>query len=501
MQLEFDLYIFASGTVKARREGLMTLTRMFVAGDWRAALDGAEERASSPATGEDLGAVAKGDREDARQAVAAAADAFPGWASETAFARAAALHRVADACARRRDELARALTLDQGKPLHAEAYDEVDELVVMWRAAAEDGVRMEGVIPPSSSPGKRVLLMRRPLGPVAVVTPWNWPYTMPAEIVAPALAAGNTVVWTPAPSTAVCSGLLAECLAEADLPPGVFNFVLGPGPVVGDEIVSDARTAAVGFIGSTATGRQIASRAAGKTLLLEMGGNGPLVVMGGADVDAAAEAAISACFLCAGQSCTAGERLLVDERVRDEFVEKLAGRVASDVRLGDPFLEETTMGPLNNEPVAAKMDAHVGDAVDRGARVVTGGAREDGRPTSLYWQATILDGVPPEAEAALEETFGPIAPVVPISSLDQAIELTNASPYGLLAAIFTGDVMAGLRFADSVRTGLVNINETTNYWENHLPFGGRAGTDSGTGRVGGRYALERLTELQTIVIG
>jgi succinate-semialdehyde dehydrogenase/glutarate-semialdehyde dehydrogenase len=479
----------------------MTLTRMFVAGEWRSALDGAEERASSPATGEDLGAVAKGDREDAQQAIAAAREAFPGWAAETAFARAAALHRIADVCARRRDELARALTLDQGKPLHAEAYDEVDELVVMWRAAAEDGVRLEGAIPPSSSPGKRVLLLRRPLGAVAVITPWNWPYTMPAEIVAPALAAGNTVVWTPAPSTAVCSGVLAECVAEADLPPGVFNFVLGPGPVVGDELVANPGTAAVGFIGSTATGRQIAARAAGKTLLLEMGGNGPLVVMGGADIDAAAEAAVSACFLCAGQSCTAGERLLVDERVRDEFVEKLAARVASGVRLGDPFAEETTMGPLNNEPVAAKMDAHVGDAVERGARVVTGGVRASGHPTPLYWQATILDGVSPEAEAAREETFGPIAPIVPVASLEQAIELTNASPYGLLAAIFTGDVMAGLRFADSVRTGLVNINETTNYWESHLPFGGRAGTDSGTGRVGGRYALERLTELQTIVIG
>jgi acyl-CoA reductase-like NAD-dependent aldehyde dehydrogenase len=479
----------------------MTLTRMFVAGDWHEAVGGGAERASSPATGEDLGEVAWGDREDARRAVDAASEAFPGWASHTAFARAAALHRVADACARRREELARALTLDQGKPLHAEAYDEVDELIVMWRAAAEDGVRLEGSIPSSSAPGKRVLLLRRPLGPVAVITPWNWPYTMPAEIVAPALAVGNTVVWTPAPSTAVCSGLLAECVAEADLPPGVFNFVLGPGPVVGDELVSHPATAAVGFIGSTATGRQIASRAAGKTLLLEMGGNGPLVVMDGADVPAAAEAAVSACFLCAGQSCTAGERLLVDQRIREEFVERLAGRVSADVRLGDPFAHDTTMGPLNNDGVAAKMDAHVSDAVERGARVVAGGARASGHPTALYWEATVLDGVPPDAEAAREETFGPIAPIVPVSSLDEAIELTNASPYGLLAAIFTGDVMDGLRFADAVRTGLVNINETTNYWENHLPFGGRAGSDSGTGRVGGRHALERLTELQTIVIG
>jgi acyl-CoA reductase-like NAD-dependent aldehyde dehydrogenase len=479
----------------------MTLTRMFVGGDWRAALDGAEDRAFSPASGEDLGAVAQGDREDARQAIVAASQASPGWAAETAFARAAALHRVADVCERRRDDLARACTLDQGKPLHSESYDEVDELIAMWRAAAEDGIRLEGSIPNSSTPGARVLLMRRPLGVVAVVTPWNWPYTMPAEIVAPALAAGNAVVWTPAPSTAVCSGLLAECVAEADLPPGVFNFVLGPGPVVGDEIVSHPGTAAVGFIGSTATGRRIAERAAGKALLLEMGGNGPLVVLDGANVDAATEAAITACFLCAGQSCTAGERLLVHDRVRDEFVEKLAGRVQADVRLGDPFATGTTMGPLNNEPVAAKMDAHVGDAVERGARIVSGGARENGFPTPLYWQATILDDVSADAEVAREETFGPVAPIVPVTSLEQAIELTNASPYGLLAAIFTGNVMDGLRFADSVHTGLVNINETTNYWENHLPFGGRAGTDSGTGRIGGRHALERLTELQTIVIG
>jgi len=479
----------------------MTLTRMFVGGDWRAALDGAEDRAFSPATGEDLGPVARGDRADAQAAIAAAQKAYPGWAAETAFGRAAALHRVADVCERRREELARACTLDQGKPLHAESYDEVDELIAMWRAAAEDGIRLEGSIPNSSTPGARVLLMRRPLGVVAVVTPWNWPYTMPAEIVAPALATGNTVVWTPAPSTTVCSGLLAECVAEADLPPGVFNFVLGPGPVVGDELVSNPGTAAVGFIGSTATGRRIAERAAGKALLLEMGGNGPLVVLDGADVDAAAEAAITACFLCAGQSCTAGERLLVDERVRDECVEKLAGKTAAGVRLGDPFAVETTMGPLNNEPVAAKMDAHVGDAVERGATVVAGGAREAGYPTGLYWQATILDGVSADAEVALEETFGPVAPIVPVSSLEQAIELTNASPYGLLAAIFTGDVMDGLRFADQVHTGLVNINETTNYWENHLPFGGRAGTDSGTGRIGGRHALERLTEIQTIVIG
>ncbi|HEY8581306.1 MAG TPA: aldehyde dehydrogenase family protein, partial [Capillimicrobium sp.] len=412
-----------------------------------------------------------------------------------------ALRRVAAACEARRDELARALALDQGKPLRAEAYDEVDELVAMWRAAAEDGIRLEGSIPASSTKGARVMLMRRPRGPVAIVTPWNWPYTMPAEIVAPALACGNTVAWTPAPTTAVCSALLAECIAEAELPPGVFNFVLGPGPEVGDELVGHPDVAAVGFIGSTATGRQIARRAAGKALLLEMGGNGPLVVLEDADLDAAADAAMSGCFLCAGQSCTAGERLLVHASVHDALVERIAARIDADVRLGNPLDDDTTLGPLNNEGVAAKMDEHVADAVRRGATAVRGGARQAGLPTDLYWPATLLADVPADAVASTEETFGPIAPLVKIGSLDEAIELTNASPYGLLAAIFTADLRQGLRFADEVRTGLVNINETTNYWENHLPFGGRAGSDSGIGRVGGRYPMETLTELQTVVIG
>ena len=478
-----------------------TMTRLFIGGAWEEGPRGETAEATSPATGESLGLVAQADREVAGSAVAAARAAFATWGSTTAFERARALHRIADACQARRDELARVLTLDQGKPLHTEAYEEVDELIVMWRASAEDGVRLEGFIPPSQTPGHRVLVMRRPKGPVAVVTPWNWPYTMPAELLGPALACGNTVVWNPAPSTAVCSGILAECIAEADVPPGVFNFVPGPGPVVGDEIVSHPHTAAVGFIGSTATGRRIAERAAGKAQLLEMGGNGPLVVLEDADLGAAAQAAVSACFLGAGQSCTAGERLLVHERVRSEFADLLRERVAREARLGDPLREGTDMGPLNNEGVAAKMDAHVADAVRRGASVVAGGARAEGFPTDLYWPATVLDGVPADAVVANEETFGPVAPIVSISSLEQAIELTNASPFGLLAAIYTADLRKGLRYADEVRAGLVNINETTNYWENHLPFGGRAGSDSGSGRVGGRHSFEVLTELQTVVIG
>ncbi|MBS1881436.1 MAG: aldehyde dehydrogenase [Actinobacteria bacterium] len=473
---------------------------MFVGGGWVPALSGRTREATSPSTGGIIGQVAEGGRDDARRAVEAAADAFEAWSRLTAFERAAALDRVAEICECRRTELAHALTLDQGKPLHREAFVEVDELIEMWREGGQDAIRVAGSIPPSRSGAQRILLLPRPLGPVAVVTPWNWPYTMAAEIIAPALAAGNTVVWTPAPSTAACSVVLASCVAEAELPAGVFNLVLGPGPEVGDEIVGHRVVAAVGFIGSTATGLHVARRAAGKAQILEMGGNGPLVVLADADLEAAAEAAVDGSFYCAGQSCTAAERILVQEPVVDEFVERLAARIDADVRLGDPFAEETTMGPLNNPGVAEKMDLHVNDAIERGARVVRGGTTQRDAPTALYWQPTLLAGVAPDSLAAREETFGPIAPVLPFSTFEQALESANATGYGLTAAIFTGDLGAGLRFAEQARFGLVNVNESTNYFEGHVPFGGRAGTASGIGRVGGRAVIDALTEVQTVTL-
>jgi succinate-semialdehyde dehydrogenase/glutarate-semialdehyde dehydrogenase len=472
---------------------------MFIAGEWTTAESGETFEASSPATGEAIGTVQQGSRADAQRAIGAANAAADGWARLSAFERAAYLHRIADEVEKRRDALVHALTLDQGKPLQ-ESHDEVEELVAYWRNAGEDGKRLEGRIANSLSGEKRVLLVRRPRGVIGVITPWNWPYTMPAELIAPALASGNTVVWTPASTTAVAGIALAECVAEADLPPGVFNLVTGPGSVVGDEIARNPGTHGVGFIGSTETGRRVAEAAAGKAAVLELGGNGPVVVLDDADLDLAAEATVAACFLCAGQSCTAGERLLVHRDVREEFVGKLARLVVERVVLGDPFAEGTTMGPLNNEGVAAKMDEHVADAVQRGADVVHGGERATGFPTDLYWQPTILDGVSVDSLVATEETFGPVAPVVAIDSLDHAVELANASPYGLLSAIFTRDLAKGLRYADEVKTGWVNINESSNYWETHLPFGGRAGTASGIGRVGGASPMEAFTELQTVVV-
>jgi acyl-CoA reductase-like NAD-dependent aldehyde dehydrogenase len=473
---------------------------MVIGGAWAESQSGARFEATSPATGERLGTVPEGTREDARRAIAAANAARRDWAARSAFERAAALERVADLIDERRDDLARTLTLDQGKPLHAEAYGEVEELVVYWRMAAADATRLHGTMPPSVDASKRILAYRVPRGVVGAITPWNWPYTMPAELIAPALAAGNAVVWTPASSTSVCAVKLAECIVDAELPPGVFSMVTGPGSVVGDEVAGSAGTHAIGFIGSVATGLQVAVRAAGKTTLLELGGNGPMVVLDDADLEAAAEASIAASFLCAGQSCTAGELFLVHESVHDEFVQRLRAAVERFVRLGDPFAAETTMGPLNNAATAEKTDEHVVDAVERGARIVAGGARADGFPTDLYWQATILDGVTEDMAVAREETFGPVVPVLRISSDEEALQIANSSPYGLLTAVWTRDLARGLRFAEAVDAGWVNVNESTNYWESHLPFGGRSGKGSGVGRVGGSQVLEAFTEPKTVVL-
>jgi len=473
---------------------------MVIGGAWVESESGARFEATSPATGETLGSVPKGTREDAERAIAAANAARRDWATRSAFERAAALERVAELIEERRDDLARTLTLDQGKPLHAEAYGEVEELVVYWRMAAADATRLHGSMPPSVDPAKRVLAYRVPRGVVGVITPWNWPYTMPAELIAPALAGGNAVVWSPASSTSVCAVKLAGCIVDAELPPGVFSMVTGPGSVVGDEVAGSPGTHAIGFIGSVATGLRVAARAAGKTTLLELGGNGPMVVLDDADLDAAAEASIVASFLCAGQSCTAGELFLVHDAVHDEFVEKVRAAVERSVRLGDPFVEETTMGPLNNSSTADKTDEHVADAVERGARVVTGGERASGFPTDLYWQATVLADVTGEMGIAREETFGPVVPIVRISSDEEALQIANASPYGLLTAVWTGDLARGLRFAEAVDAGWVNVNESTNYWESHLPFGGRSGKSSGVGRVGGSQVLEAFTEPKTVVL-
>jgi succinate-semialdehyde dehydrogenase/glutarate-semialdehyde dehydrogenase len=473
--------------------------KMFVGGRWVDSESGETFEAISPATGEVIATLPKGTRADAARAVEAAHQARAAMAGLGAFERAALLHRVAEAMERHREDLAHWLSLDQGKPYKAEAVGEVGEAIEYFRIAAEDIKRLETNVIPSMSKNKLVFTLRVPRGVYGVITPWNWPLTMATEVIAPALAGGNAVVWAPASSTSAISVKLMECLAEADLPPGAVNLVTGPGSVVGDEIAGHPLIAGVGFVGSTETGRSVARRAAGKHIMLELGGNGPIVIFQDADIDRAVEGVITGCFLCAGQSCTAGERILVQRDFQDVFIDRLADAV-SKIQLGDPFDDATTMGPLNNEGVATKMDEHIADALARGASVVSGGQRAAAFPTRLFYEATVLRGVTPQMRVSKEETFGPIAPLIPFRDEAEALAIANDSPYGLLGSVYTKDIDRALRFAQQLETGWVNVNESSNYWEAHIPFGGRAGKESGIGRVGGHRAIEQMTDLKTIIV-
>ncbi|MBI2298699.1 MAG: aldehyde dehydrogenase family protein, partial [Armatimonadetes bacterium] len=342
---------------------------MFIDGEWTPSLSGATFPAENPATGEVIAQIPEGTRDDAQRAIAAANRAKAVIGKMSVWDRSRLCVRLADAVEAHHEELALILSRDQGKPYHTEALYEVHKAAEGFRNAAEQIKWLESSVIPVEAPTKRVFSIRQPRGVYAIVTPWNFPLNIPVEYLAPAVAAGNAVVWVPAPTTSACALEFMRVLAEADLPPGVINCVTGPGPVVGDEIVSNPGTDAVGFTGSPATGEQIMRRAAGKPVMLELGGNGPTIILDDADLDASAAAAGFACWLNAGQVCCATERILVTERVHDQVVERLCDSARAQ-HLGDPLELTTTMGPLNNEPTAAKNDRHIADAEEKGARVL-----------------------------------------------------------------------------------------------------------------------------------
>jgi acyl-CoA reductase-like NAD-dependent aldehyde dehydrogenase len=473
--------------------------RMYIDGHWVDSESGKTFEAISPATGQVIAILPEGTREDARRAIRAANEAKARIADLSAWERAALCDRIADELERRRDEVARILTEDQGKPFWSEALGEVNAAIAGFREAGEQIKWLETSVIPVETKGKLVFTVRQPRGVYAVVTPWNFPINIPVEYLGAGIAAGNAIVWVPAPTTSACAVALMECMEAAGVPPGVVNLVTGPGPVVGDEIVANPGTDAVGFTGSSATGEKIAQRAAGKPLLLELGGNGPTIVLDDADLDLTVESVASGCFFAAGQVCSSTERILVHERVHDAFVSKMA-EAAQRLRLGDPFDRATTLGPLNNEPTAQKVDRHVQDALARGAKVVYGGQRASGFPTGLYYQPTVIDNVTEDSMLNNEETFGPVAPVLTFASYDEALRMANGGALGLTAAVFSEDFRKAMWFAERIATGLVNINESGNYWELHIPFGGGTGKRSGIGRLGGKQTLMEMTVLKSISV-
>lgn len=467
----------------------------YIGGSWRGDPEGAMRMQYSPIDESEIAPLTWSTRAVARAAIDAARDAQTGWRKVSTWERARAMRSIGDAIAKQREEIATLLTLEQGKPF-AEAYFEVGKSVDGFNLAADLVKYLEGATIPTEDPTKRVMTFYRPRGVYAVVTPWNFPVNIPVEYIAPGLAAGNTIVWAPAPTTSLVAVALVKAIAEADLPPGILNLVTGAGTEVGDEIVSNSGTDAVGFTGSGATGKLISQRAAGKPQLMELGGNGPVVILDDADLDRAATATASGSFVNAGQVCSSSERILVHRKVYDEFAERMATK-AREVVLGDPRKTGTTMGPLNNPAVAKKVAEHVDDALGRGARAVTGGKPPEDAASPLYFEPTVLTGVTREALINTEETFGPVAPLIAIDSDEEAFALARDNRYGLVSSVFTQDIDRAFRYVEEMPTGIVNINDTSNYWELHIPFGGASGKDSGMGRVGGKHAMMAMCDLKT----
>jgi acyl-CoA reductase-like NAD-dependent aldehyde dehydrogenase len=470
----------------------------FIAGEWVESTGESAREIVSPVTGEKLADAPDASREDVARAARAARAAQPGWAALSAWDRARVCHAIADLIDERREEMARELSLEQGKPYTAEALPDIEETAENFRIAAEDVKRMESAIIPSQDVNKRILTFRKPNGVYAGITPWNFPTLIPVELIAPGIAAGNTIVMKPSEWTPIAMATFMQVMADAGLPDGVVNVVYGGGET-GEALVTDENIDCVGFVGSHTTAEKIVRAAGLKRTLIEASGNGPVIVCADADVAAAAKGAVFGGFFCAGQVCCATERVLVDKRVHEDFLSAVVSE-AEGWKLGDPFDDDTLVGPMNNEPTARKMDAHVADAVEKGAEVVLGGSRDDGRPTSLYWQPTVVDRVGVDSLINRDETFGPIVPLIVVDDDDEALAVANDSHLGLQAAVYTGSLKRAFRFLDSLRVGNVVVNDSTDYWEAHEPFGGASGTRTGWGRIGGRYTMLDMTDLKTAVL-
>jgi acyl-CoA reductase-like NAD-dependent aldehyde dehydrogenase len=470
----------------------------FIGGEWVESTGDSAREIISPVTGEKLADVPNASAEDVERATRAAREAQPKWAALSAWERARVCHAIADLIDERREEFARELSLEQGKPYTAEALPDIDETAENFRIAAEDVKRLESAVIPSQDVNKRILTFRKPNGVYAGITPWNFPTLIPVELIAPGIAAGNTIVMKPSEWTPIAMANFMQIMADAGLPEGVVSVVYGGGDV-GEKLIQSENVDCVGFVGSHVTAEKIVRAAGLKRTLIEASGNGPVIVCADADLDAAAKGAVFGGFFCAGQVCCATERVLVDRRVHDDFLSAVV-REAETWKLGDPFDDDTLVGPMNNEPTAQKMDRHLEDAVEKGAEIVVGGGRDDGRPTQLYYQPTVVDNVGVDTLINEDETFGPIVPLILVSSDEEALAVANDSHLGLQAAVFTTSLKRAFRFLDNLRVGNVVINDSTDYWEAHEPFGGAAGTRTGWGRIGGRYTMLDMTDLKTAVL-
>lgn len=469
---------------------------LLIGGQWRDASDGATYDVENPATGEVIATLASGTSDDARAAMDAACAVQTEWAATPARERSNILRRAFDLVQERKEDFATLMTLEMGKPL-AEARGEVVYGGEFLRWFSEEAVRDYGRYAPTPEGNLRMLTVRKPVGPCLLITPWNFPLAMGTRKVAPAVAAGCTMVLKPARLTPLTSQYFAQTMVDAGLPAGVLNVVSGASAsAISNPIMEDSRLRKVSFTGSTPVGKQLMVKAADNVLRtsMELGGNAPFLVFEDADIDDAVAGAMGAKMRNMGEACTAANRFIVHESVAEEFGQKFAERIGA-LKLGNGLDETVTCGPLVEKKAQESVAALVDDATERGARVLVGGKPGDG--AGYFFQPTVLMDVPRDARVVREEIFGPVAPIVTFSTEDEALELANDTEYGLASYVYTQDSARMFRVSDHLEYGLMGFNAGV-ISNAAAPFGGVK--QSGLGREGGAEGIAEYTTTQYIGI-
>ncbi len=466
-----------------------------IGADWLPAT-GATLNIANPATGEPVGKVPSFGAAETRRAIDAAEAALPAWRAKTAAERAKVLRRWFDLMMANQEDLARLMTAEQGKPL-AEARGEIAYAASFIDWFAEEGKRIYGDTIPSPWADKRLIVIKQPIGVCAAITPWNFPAAMITRKVAPALAAGCTMIVKPAEQTPLSALALAYLALEAGVPPGVLNIVTGDPVAIGGELTSSPRVMKLSFTGSTEIGRLLMKQCAPtiKKMSLELGGNAPFIVFDDADLDAAVAGAMISKYRNAGQTCVCANRLLVQEGIYDAFAAKLAEAVKG-LKVGNGMDDGVTQGPLIDGDALAKVQELLGDAVNKGARIVCGGkAHSLGR---TWFEPTIVADVTPDMRVAREEIFGPVAPLFKFKTEADAIRMANDTEFGLAAYFYTGNIGRAWRVGESLDYGMVGIN--SGLISNEVaPFGGVK--QSGLGREGSKYGIEEYLEIKYLAFG
>ncbi|HJP54673.1 MAG: NAD-dependent succinate-semialdehyde dehydrogenase [Rhodospirillales bacterium] len=468
----------------------------YIDGAWVDADGGETIEVTNPADVSVLGRVPRMAAAETRRAIEAAAAAWEPWRAKTAKERARALRQWHDLMIANSADLAVLMTAEQGKPL-AESKGEILYAAAFVEWFAEEGKRIYGETIPSHGPDKRIVVLKEPVGVVAAITPWNFPSAMITRKCAPALAAGCPVVIKPASATPFSALALAELAERAAIPKGVINVVTGPAAAIGGELTANPTVRKLSFTGSTETGKLLMEQCSStvKKVSLELGGNAPFIVFGDADLEAAARGAMASKYRNTGQTCVCANRILVDDRVYDEFAARLAQAVSA-LKVGDGLKGETEQGPLINMAAVEKVERHIADALGKGARLVAGGKRHELGGT--FFEPTILADVTPDMAVAREEIFGPVAPLFRFTGEAAAVAMANDTEYGLAAYFYSRDIGRAWRVAEALEYGIVGINEGLISTE-AAPFGGMK--ESGIGREGSRHGIDEFVEIKYLCIG